>query len=117
MGVSVWARTGPPSNTSSTTTVSTTSPGAKQDTPDSATSAPPRPPAPPPENIQQNHCNSGSSQVSDRDAGVSILEPGLATQLPMETKQRADDQRRWYRQFARNMGGMLEDKPYKNLQW
>ena len=40
-------------------------------------------------------------KVSDRDAGVSILEPGLATQLPMETKQRADDQRRWYRQFAR----------------
>jgi len=45
-----------------------------------------------------------------------IQVPGLHA-VPSNTKVKADDQTHWYTQFARNMGGLLADKPYKNLQW
>merc|ERR1712179_575387 len=45
-----------------------------------------------------------------------IHEAGLHD-FPSNTKKVAENQGLWYKQFARNMGGLLQDKPYKNLQW
>ena len=64
---------------------------------------------------------------------VIIQGPGVSD-LPSSTKSGSHDPGQWYKQFARNMGGMrgelqikgfvqnfyktyLENKPYKNLQW
>merc|ERR1712183_218516 len=68
--------------------------------------------------IKREHLGSTPSQnlVDLKPVGSIIQEEGLHD-FPSNTKKVAENEKNWYKQFARNMGGMLEDKPYRNLQW
>merc|ERR1712217_63822 len=118
MGLPVWARSRPrenrnyktsqkleqiPIQNSPTHLVSNTSP----------TQSPPNTIKPPP--IFSNSLEKISS-LELKPAEVVIQGPGVQD-LPASTKQGSDNPCKWYKQFARNMGGMRENKPYKNLQW
>merc|ERR1711953_320647 len=67
--------------------------------------------------IKREHTSKNSQNLVDLQPMASIIQEEGLHDFPSNTKKVAENEKKWYKQFARNMGGMLEDKPYKNLQW